>query len=155
MIGLYRRFSGLVHELAKFGSIGAVAFVITLIFINLFHVVLGVGPLISTGLANVIATIFAYFANRHWTFKERENSGLRREFGLFFILNAIGIAITEVFVGFNYYVLHDHGKVSYNIANILGTGVATLFRYWSYKRWVFLRSAPADEATSSPESVSP
>ncbi|MEV4897938.1 GtrA family protein, partial [Nonomuraea sp. NPDC055795] len=33
-----------------------------------------------------------------------------------------------------------HDLVSYNIANVIGVGLGTLFRFWSYKRWVFLEA---------------
>jgi putative flippase GtrA len=139
--GLYRRFAHRVHELATFCSIGTVAFVIVMACVNLFHGVFGVGQIVSTGLAIVIATFFAYFANRRWTFRHQENSGLRREITLFFALNGVGLVITEIFVGVNGYVLAHHDKLSYNVANVIGTAAATMFRYWSYKRWVFLRPA--------------
>jgi putative flippase GtrA len=143
LIRLYGRFAHLIHELAKFGSIGAASFVVTMGCANLFHGVMHMGPLTSTGLAIVVATIFAYFANRHWTFKHLENSGLRRELILFFILNGVGLVITEIFVGFNHYAMDNKSKLAYNVALVVGTGVATIFRYWSYKKWVFLSPATA------------
>lgn len=152
-VDLYRRFNRLFHELAKFGSVGAVAFVITTGTANLLHGGLGVGPLTSNGIATVIATTFAYFANRYWTFRHRDRSGLGREYALFFVLNGIGLVITEVFIGFTHYVLDQRSLIAFNVAQIIGTGVATLFRYWSYKRWVFLPATmpPVDPHTGLPE----
>ncbi len=151
-VDLYRRFARLIHELAKFGSVGAIAFVITMGTANLLHGGLGVGPLSSNAIATVIATTFAYFANRYWTFRHRDRSGLRREYTLFFLLNAIGLVITELFIGFTHYVLDQRSLIAFNIAQIIGTGVATLFRYWSYKRWVFLPPTmpPVDPHTGLP-----
>lgn len=154
-VDLYRRFAHLVHELAKFGSVGAVAFVITIGTANLLHGGLGVGPLTSNGVATVVATTFAYFANRYWTFRHRDNTGLGREYMLFFLLNGIGLVITELFIGFTHYVLDQRSLIAFNIAQIIGTGVATLFRYWSYKRWVFLPVSlpPVDPHTGLPEAT--
>jgi putative flippase GtrA len=154
-VDLYRRFGRLIHELAKFGSVGAIAFVITTGTANLLHGALGVGPLTSNGIATVIATTFAYFANRYWTFRHRDSSGLGREYGLFFLLNGIGLVITEVFIGFTHYVLDQRSLIAFNIAQIIGTGVATLFRYWSYKRWVFLPATlpSVDPHTGLPEAA--
>ncbi|MFD0537846.1 GtrA family protein [Actinomadura luteofluorescens] len=72
---------------------------------------------------------------------------------LFFALNGVGLVITELFIGFSHYVLGLDGAVFFNIALIVGTGVATLFRFWSYKKWVFLpASAPhVDPASGLPE----
>ncbi|MFC5753309.1 GtrA family protein [Actinomadura rugatobispora] len=137
---LYRRFAHLVRELAKFGSVGAVAFVITFVLSNALHLEsgLGMGPLSSNAIATVVATTFAYVANRYWTFRHRDRTGLGREYVLFFALNGVGLVITQLFIGFTSYVLGLTGPIPYNASLIVGTGVATLFRFWSYKKWVFL-----------------
>ncbi|SEF86364.1 Putative flippase GtrA (transmembrane translocase of bactoprenol-linked glucose) [Thermomonospora echinospora] len=135
-----------VREGVGFGGVGAVAFVITAGTGNALHAGLGLGPLTSTGLATVVATTFAYAANRAWTFRHRARSGLRREYVLFCWLNAVGLAITELVVGVVHYTLHLRGAVAYNAALVLGVGIATVFRFWSYRRWVFLeRSAGSAE----------
>ncbi|WP_433328957.1 GtrA family protein [Spirillospora sp. CA-294931] len=153
---LYKRFEHLVHELAKFGSVGAVAFVITFGVGNVLHIGFGVGELTSTGIATVIATTFAYAANRYWTFRHREQSGMGREYVLFFALNAIGLVITWLFQGFTKFVLDLQGPLAYNGSLIVGTGAATLFRYWAYKRWVFLPAdAPQVDHSGLPEAAQP
>jgi putative flippase GtrA len=137
VVNLNRRFVRIAHEFAKFGSVGAIAFVITIALGNALHTGLAMGPLTSNGIATTIATTFAYFANRHWTFRHRDRTGLGREYALFFGLNGIGLAMTELFIGFTHYVLGQHGAIAYNFSLIVGTGFATLFRFWSYKKWVF------------------
>ncbi|MEW9547018.1 GtrA family protein [Nonomuraea sp. NPDC050783] len=137
---LYGRFSSLVHELAKFGSIGAVAFLIDTGLLNLCHVALGLGPLTSKVVATVISTTFAYLGNRYWTFRHREQTGLGREYFLFFLLNGIALLFGMLTIGFTSYTLGLEDPLSVNIANIVGVGLGTLFRYWSYKKWVFLEA---------------
>ncbi|URM96144.1 GtrA family protein [Actinomadura madurae] len=146
---LHRQFEHLVRELAKFGSVGAIAFVITVAIGNGLHTGLGVGPLTSNGVATLIATTFSYLANRYWTFRHRDRTGLGREYVLFFALNGVGLVITELFIGFSHYVLGLDGAVFYNIALVIGTGVATLFRFWSYKKWVFLPASAPQVAPAS------
>ncbi|MEV0824340.1 GtrA family protein [Nonomuraea rubra] len=137
---LYQRFSSLVHELAKFGSIGAIAFLIDFGLLNLLNVVIGIGPLTSKVVATTISTTFAYAGNRFWTFRHREQSGLRREYFLFFLLNGIALLFGMLTIGFTTYTLNLHDALSFNIANIVGVGLGTLFRYWSYKKWVFMEA---------------
>ncbi len=137
LTSLYWRLRRLARELAKFGSVGAVAFVVTFGLFNLFREVFHWGPLTSNGVATVISATFAYFANRFWTFRHRENSGMGREYVLFFLLNAVGLAITQLFLGFTHYLLDLTGPLAENGALVLGTGCATVFRFCSYKRWVF------------------
>jgi putative flippase GtrA len=45
--------------------------------------------------------------------------------------------ITSLFVGFTIYVLGLEGVIPSNASLIVGTGVATIFRFWSYRKWVF------------------
>ncbi|MGP3911850.1 GtrA family protein [Nonomuraea sp. 10N515B] len=137
---LYERFAALVHELAKFGSIGAVAFVLDTGVYNLFLLGLEWGPLTSKVLATTISATFAYAGNRFWTFRHREQSGLGREYFLFFLLNGIALLFGLLVIGFTKYTLNLDDGLSLNIANFLGVGLGTLFRYWSYKKWVFLEA---------------
>jgi putative flippase GtrA len=137
---LYQRFAALVHELTKFGTIGAVAFVIDTGLYNLFLLVVDLGPLTSKVFATVVSASFAYAGNRFWTFRHREQSGLRREYFLFFLLNGIALLFGVLVIGFTTYTLKMDDPVSANIANIIGVGLGTLFRFWSYKKWVFLEA---------------
>ncbi|MET7461550.1 GtrA family protein [Nonomuraea sp. NPDC005501] len=136
---LYQRFSSLLHELTKFGLIGIAAFVIDTGIYNAL-LVLDWGPMTSKVLATAISATFAYAGNRFWTFRHREQSGLRREYFLFFLLNGIALLFGVLVIGFTKYTLHLHDLFSLNVANIVGVGLGTLFRYWSYKRWVFLEA---------------
>lgn len=139
---VYRKFAILVQELAKFGTIGAIAFVIDVGGTNLMRYGIGLGPLSSKVIATVVAATFAYAGNRYWTWRHREQSGLAREYVLFFILNGIGLLISLLVIGFITYTLNLRDPLSYNIALIIGTGLGTLFRFWSYKKWVFLEPVP-------------
>jgi putative flippase GtrA len=142
---LYGAVRALVHEIAKFGLIGAVAFAMTLAISNWLHFgPLKVGPLTSLGVAMLVAATFSYFANRHWTWRHRERTGFRREYSLFILLSAVGLAVTEIPVFISEYVLQLHSPLAYNIsANVVGTALGTLWRFWAFKRWVFLEPEPA------------
>jgi putative flippase GtrA len=89
-------------------------------------------------ISTVIATVFAYQANREWTWKHRQRRGWVREYTLYFLLNAVGLVITLMPLAFSRYVLDLQSAVADNIsANIIGVGLGTLFRFWAYRRWVF------------------
>jgi putative flippase GtrA len=139
---LYRRFAQLVHEVAKFGVVGLLAFVVD---VGLFNVLRGDGgPLhnkviTAKAISTAAAATFAYFANRHWTWRHRARTGIRREYVLFFVFNGIGLAIAEACLAISHYGLGFHSKLADNIsANGIGLVLGTLFRFWSYRRWVFL-----------------
>jgi putative flippase GtrA len=138
---LYATFEHLIHEIAKFGVVGAVAFVVTVALSNAFHFGLNLGPLTSFGLATAIAAVASYFANRHWTWRAKDQTGVRRELPLFLLLSVVGLAISEVPVGFSEYILGYHSALADNISStLIGTALGTVWRFWSFRRWVFLDS---------------
>ena len=135
----YARWQVLVHEVAKFGVVGAFCFLIDLGTFNLFHFGWGWGPITSKTLSTVIAATINYFANRHWSFAHRARSGVRREYSLFIVLNFIGLGIALGFLAFGHYALGQDSPLATNIwGNVIGTGTATFFRFWAYKKFVFL-----------------
>ncbi len=140
---LYTRFRVLIHEVAKFGAVGILAFFITIGGANALRYGAGLGPLTSVALATAVATVFAFLGNKLWAFRHRKGSHWGRESVLFFVFNGIGLLIQLSVVAA---VTHGFGlndKFSYNVANIVGIGVATIFRLYCYRRWVFLM---ADDA---------
>jgi putative flippase GtrA len=140
---LYATFEHLIHEIAKFGIVGGGAFVLTIALSNTFHFAANLGPLTSFSLATAIAAVASYFANRHWTWRHKDNSGVRRELPLFLALSVIGLAISDVPVGVSEYVLDLHSPLAYNISStLIGTALGTVWRFWSFRRWVFLDAEP-------------
>lgn len=124
--------------LARFGVIGALAFVVDVGTFNLLRHAVELGPLTSKTLAVVVATTFAFLGNRSWTFGERERSSASRAYLLFFAANGIALVIALVCLGFTSYVLGLTSPLAENISsNVVGIGLGTLFRFWAYQRWVF------------------
>ena len=145
---LYARFRVLIHEVAKFGIVGSLAFVLTIILFNAFHSGAGMDAIAATTLANALATVFAFVGNKFWAFRHRKGSHWGRESVLFFFFNGIGILITDGVVAFVQHGLGRTDNLSLNVANVVGIGLATLFRLYCYRRWVFLYAdgeAPAAE----------
>ena len=134
---LYARLRLLAYELGKFGVVGALAFVVTDAGTNLLHFRAGMGPLNSNVVASVAAMAVSYLGNRYWTFADRQRAGVRREGALFLLLNGAGLAIQLACLGAATYVLGLHGQFSYNVALVAGIAAGTLFRYWSYRTWVW------------------
>ena len=95
-------------------------------------------PLTAKVISVTVATVATYLGNRHWTWRHRERTGLHREYVLFFVLNGIGLLIAAACLGFSRYVLDLHNALADNIAaNVIGLGLGTLFRFWSYRKFVF------------------
>ena len=127
----------LVRELLKFGMVGGVAFAVD---VGLFNLLLHHTdkPLTSKTVSTVVATTVAYVGNRLWTFRRRSRSGVGREYSLFFLLNAVGLAIALGCLATSHYLLGFTGRLADNIAaNVVGLVLGTTFRFWSYRRFVF------------------
>jgi putative flippase GtrA len=147
--GLYVRFRQIIHEFAKFGIIGVVGLAITNLGYALLHSH-GVGPVTSTTIATIVATIVAYVGNRYWSFAHRERTNIPREGVTFFVLNGIGLLIQDAVVAFNSYVLHlEHHKLAEFIALNTGIAIATVFRFWSYRRFVWRMSTAGEAGTGA------
>ena len=141
-------------ELGKFGAIGLVAYVIDLTVFNLLRFAGGEGPLYDKPLTAkvfsvLVATTFAYFGNRHWTFKDRTRSSFRREYALFFVFNAVGMIISLSCLWISHYVLGFDSALADNIsANVIGLVLGTIFRFWGYHNWVFPNDVSSVEQNS-------
>jgi putative flippase GtrA len=129
----------LIHEVAKFGIVGAFCYAIDVLVSNLCHTLFDMDQLKAKTVSTVIAATFAYIGNRNWSFTHRARTGVRREYMLFVVLNAIGLGIALGCLGFARYVLGLDSVFAFNLfGNVIGTGLGTVFRFWAYKRWVFL-----------------
>lgn len=145
---LYARFGHLVRELGKFGTVGAVAFLVDLSLFNVFGSGLGMEPLLAKTLATVVSATVAFLGNRFWTWRHRSRSGLHREYLLYFFFNAVGLGIALACLGISHYGLGAiwpgvfQTTLADNVsAQLVGTALGTLFRFWSYRRFVFVDGA--------------
>jgi len=134
---LYERFRQLIHEGAKFGIVGFIGFIITDGGTNLLKSTTSISWLKANVIATLVATMFTYVANRYWTFRHRQRTTVRREGFLFFLFNGVGLAIQLACLGFAVHVLGETGKFPANVALFAGIVLGTLFRFWSYRKWVW------------------
>jgi putative flippase GtrA len=155
---LIAKFQHLIHELGKFGVVGAVAFGIDA---AIFNALLSAEweTVLAKGVSTAIAATVAFCGNRFWTWRHRERSGLAREYGLYFFFNAVGLAIGLICVAASHYGLGYYWPEVFqttladNISGLfIGNVFGTLFRFWSYRRFVFPEAAPQPSAgTAGPD----
>ena len=141
--GLRERFRALYREVAKFGLVGLTALVVDIGLFNYLRFAGGQGHMydrpISAKIVSVsVATVVAYFGNRYWTFRHRGRTHMSRELAMFFLLNGVGMGIAVGCLYISHYVLGFTSALADNLsANVIGLGLGTLFRFWSYRKWVF------------------
>lgn len=155
--GVWYQLHHLLREGVKFFTVGSVGFIVDLAMFNLLMFAGGQGPLhgqplLAKTLAVVVATGFTYTGNRIWTFRHRARTGVTREYALFFALNGVGLGIALACLAFSRYVLQLSGPLADNIsANVVGLILGSLFRFWSYRTWVF--PAPAQPVVVATEGM--
>ena len=146
---LYQRFRVLIHEAAKFGLVGMAGFIVSLGGADVLYFDAGVGKYKAVVTATIAATVVTFLGNRYWAFRHRERTGMGRETVLFFVFNAIGLAIQLASVAIVVDGAGLQGKIWYNLANLCGIGLGTLFRFWSYRKWVWRSQEPASVVPAS------
>jgi putative flippase GtrA len=135
LLASYYRLDHLVRELMKFGTVGAFAYVIDIGLYNLLRATVLEDKTITAKVVSVtVATAVAFLGNRHWTFRHRTDPGLARGFGVFALLNGIAMVITVIPLWISHYLL----------------GMTTTFRFWSYRKWVFVAPVPAAPIPDTP-----
>ena len=148
---MLRRLINARFELMKFGTVGGIAYIVNLLLFNLLvhfpFSPLDDRPVTGSLIAGIVSILIAYFGTRFWTWRERPRRAMSREIALFFIINGIGIAIASGVLYISRYVLGFESAFADNIAaNVIGVGIGTIFRFLSYRIWVFPKALPAAKA---------
>ena len=139
---LYGRFRHIIHELGKFGIVGATAYVIDVVVFNVVLVMVD-EPITAKTASMVVAATAAFLGNRFWTWRDRERSSLTREYLLYFGFNLVGLLISLACLWISHYWLGAiwpsfSTRLADNISGlIVGTALASIFRFWAYRRYVF------------------
>jgi putative flippase GtrA len=135
----------LFREVAKFGAVGGAGVLVNLGVFNLVRQVTDLQVVRASVIATVVAIVFNYVGFRYFAYRDRDKSGRTREMTLFLLFSAVGLVIEN---GVLYTATYGFGwdsPLQSNVFKFLGIGVATLFRFWSYRTWVF-RALPVRDA---------
>lgn len=126
----------LVKEIAAFGIVGAIGLVVDL---GLFNLLFDHGQVTAKAISTTVATGVTYVGNRYLSFSHRARTNLGREAGFFFLINLVALLGSLVVIAFFSYPLHyKHHVFVMNVVNLFTIGLGTIFRFWAYKRFVFL-----------------
>lgn len=134
----------LVAQLARFGVVGLIGFVIDVGVFNLLRATvlepssIAEGPFIAKVISTSLAIAANYVGNRYWTFGATKREQVVRE-GIEFVLVSLGgMLITLGCLWISHYVLGFTSVLADNISgNVIGLGLGTVFRFAFYRYWVF------------------
>ena len=139
--------SRLISQATRFLLVGGFATLVDVGLFNLLHyglsgtevlgVLVVVGPLTAKVLSTVVAGLVAFVGNRQWSFAGAHGS-VRQQALLFVAVNAAALLLALALLALARYALGLTGFVALNLAgNVVGLAMATAFRFWGYRRWVF------------------
>ncbi|WP_055590444.1 GtrA family protein [Peterkaempfera griseoplana] len=153
--GLRTRLRGLVREVMKFGTVGLFGVVVNLAVFNLCIHAFHWAPVRSGVLSTLVAIGTNYIGYRFWVYRDRDAAARSREITLFLIFSGIGMVIENGTLWISHYTLGFQTALADNIAkNVIGLGLGTLFRFISFRTWVFRAlpqlEEPAAEAEGEP-----
>lgn len=158
-IPLLSRVSGtwrlLLKELSAFGIVGAACFFLDLGIFQVLYASFGVGAVTSKFISTVASMTAAYFAHRHWSFSHRARTGLRREYLVFATVNGVTLLLSLALVALVRYPLGQESALVLQVTNVVSTGVGTLIRFVSYRRWVFLEPEVAHPRVDQDTAAAP
>lgn len=129
-------------DVSTFMVVGGAGYVVDVLTFNLLqnHTALaGYHPTVSKILAVATAMVVTYLGNRMLTWRDRNSPRRGRQVGLFVLFNLIGLAISLAALVVSHDLFGLTSRLADNIsANVIGLGLGTAFRYWSYRRFVFV-----------------
>ncbi|KOG31745.1 GtrA family protein [Streptomyces wedmorensis] len=141
---LRTKLNQLAREVVKFGAVGGLGVLVNMGVFNLVRNTTELPVVRASLIATVVAIAFNYIGFRYFTYRDREKSGRARELSLFLLFSVIGMVIEN---GVLYAATYGFGwdsSLQSNFFKFFGIGVGTIFRFWSYRTWVF-RALPAPE----------
>lgn len=150
------------HELIKFAIVGGTTMVVDLaIFYSLSLSILEQKPVVAKVFSGVVATILSYVLNREWSFKHRGGRERHHEALLFFTISGIGVVIAAAPLWIANNVFDVRSSVSFTtlvvvdfvLNYIIGNLLQMVFRFWSFRRWVFPEETAKHEVIDEPAPV--
>jgi putative flippase GtrA len=95
-------------------------------------------PSAARVVAVAVAMVVTYSGNRWLTWRGEGGPARAREVALFVVFNVIGLGISTLTLVVTHDLLGMTSRLDDNIsANGIGLALGTLFRFWSYRRYVF------------------
>ncbi|WP_082530684.1 GtrA family protein [Aeromicrobium sp. Root344] len=137
-------------EVVSFLAVGGVGYIVDIAAFNYLRsapVFVTLDPSIAKTFAVALAMVVTYVGNRAVTWRGADAGNRRREIALFVLFNIIGLGFSVLTLAISHDLLGLTSRVADNVsANVIGLALGTLFRYWSYKRFVFATQPGPDES---------
>lgn len=134
----------LIAQLARFGVVGAVGFVVDTVLFNVLRATVlrpedvDAGPIIAKVVSTAVAILVNWLGNRHWTFRDQRRSVAAKEGAEFVVVSLGGLGIALGCLGVSHYLLGFTSAFADTVSgNVIGLVLGTAFRFWLYRVWVY------------------
>jgi len=142
------------REMVSFGVVGVLNLLIDVGVFNVLLLGLRHDAAVAKAVSTTAATVSSYFMNRHWTWRDRMRSGMHRELPLFVALSAVGLGIAEACLWISHDLLGYTSALADNVAaNGFGLALGMVWRFLSFKKWVFTAPLVPAEPTDAASAV--
>jgi putative flippase GtrA len=136
---LYSRFAHIGVEGLKFCVVGGIGAIFQFLIQDSLHFKMGMEALTAEALGISAGIVITFFGNRYWTYAHKRSHGKEffRETCLFLFWCLLGLGIQLGLQWIATYGLGFKNGIAYNVVTAFGIGVATIFRFWAYRTFVF------------------
>lgn len=127
-------------ELVRYSGVGAIGYLVDVGVFNLlaYGPMARLDPITAKVAGMAVATIVTWLGNRHFVFPHRRTRSAVHELGLFVLVAAVGVGLSVGVLAISHYVLGLTSQLADNVAaNVIGFGLATVFRFFAYRTFVF------------------
>lgn len=127
-------------QLGKLAIIGLVNTAVDFALFNVFRFQFDWSLALAVTVAFVLATLVSYVLNRRWTFQLKDSWFKAGETGMFLIVNAVALAITNgIVLGADAW-LGPLGPFGANAAKVVAAAIILLPKFAGYRDVVFRRA---------------
>jgi putative flippase GtrA len=131
-------------ELGRFAVTGLAAYATDVVVFNVLLLGTPTSSAWSKVVSSLAAIAVAFAGSRWYTWRERRSDNPGREYALFLLMSLVAAGLQLLCLVFSREVLELRSGLADNIsANVVGMAIATVFRFWSFRTFVFPPRAPA------------
>ena len=130
--------TALTGELGRFAVTGLAAYATDVAVFNALLLGADVAPGWSKVLSSAAAIAVAFAGSRWFTWRDRRSASPGREYALFVVFSVLAALIQVLCLVVSHDLLGFQSALADNLsANVVGMGLATLFRFFTFRTYVF------------------
>lgn len=125
-------------ELVRFAVTGLAAYATDIAVFNLLLLGTGTPATLAKVVSSLAAIAVAFAGSRYYTWPDRRSEHPAKEYGLFLVFSLLAAGLQLLCLVVSHDLLGLTGAVADNVsANIVGMALATAFRFWTFRTYVF------------------